>query len=74
MQLLLASPQPPVDLPKADATELTLNWEVGDLISTGTPPGVGVFRKPPVFMQAGDTVSVETERIGTLTNRVVASR
>ncbi len=33
-----------------------------------------VFRKPPVFMQAGDTVSIEIERIGTFTNRVVASR
>jgi len=51
----------------------SLTWEVGDLISTGTPPGVGVFRKPPVFMQAGDTVSVEIERIGTLTNSVKKS-
>ncbi len=46
-------------------------WEVGDLISTGTPPGVGVFRKPPVFLKAGDTVSVSVEGIGTLTNPVV---
>jgi len=46
-------------------------WEVGDLISTGTPPGVGVFRKPPIFLKAGDTVSVSVEGIGTLTNRVV---
>jgi acylpyruvate hydrolase len=52
----------------------SLTWEVGDLISTGTPPGVGVFRKPPVFLQPGDTASVEIEKIGTLTNRVVASR
>ncbi len=48
-----------------------LTWEVGDLIATGTPPGVGVFRKPPVFMKPGDTVSVTVERIGTLTNPVV---
>jgi acylpyruvate hydrolase len=46
-------------------------WEVGDLISTGTPPGVGVFRKPPVFLKAGDTASVTVEKLGTLTNPVV---
>lgn len=46
-------------------------WEVGDLISTGTPPGVGVFRKPPVFLKDGDTVSVSVEKLGTLTNPVV---
>lgn len=46
-------------------------WEVGDLISTGTPPGVGVFRKPQVFLKAGDTVSVTVEGLGTLTNTVV---
>lgn len=45
-------------------------WEVGDLISTGTPPGVGVFRKPPVFLKPGDRVSVTVEGIGTLTNPV----
>lgn len=46
-------------------------WEVGDIISTGTPPGVGVFRKPPVFLKPGDTVSVTVEGLGTLTNPVV---
>jgi 2-keto-4-pentenoate hydratase/2-oxohepta-3-ene-1,7-dioic acid hydratase in catechol pathway len=49
----------------------SVTWEVGDLISTGTPPGVGAFRKPPVFLQPGDTVSVSVEGIGTLTNPVV---
>jgi acylpyruvate hydrolase len=48
-------------------------WEVGDLISTGTPPGVGVFRKPPVFLKAGDTTSVTVEGLGTLTNPVVGT-
>jgi len=48
----------------------SLTWEVGDLISTGTPPGVGVFRKPPVFLKPGDTVSITVERVGTLTNPV----
>ena len=46
-------------------------WEVGDVISTGTPPGVGVFRKPQVFMKAGDSVSITVERLGTLANTVV---
>ena len=48
-------------------------WEVGDVISTGTPPGVGVFRKPPIFLKAGDTVSVTVEGLGTLTNPVVGT-
>ncbi len=44
----------------------------GDLIFTGTPPGVGVARKPPVYLKPGDTVEVEIERIGVLRNPVVA--
>jgi len=44
----------------------------GDLLFTGTPSGVGFSRKPPVFLQPGDTVEVEIERIGTLSNPVVA--
>jgi 2-keto-4-pentenoate hydratase/2-oxohepta-3-ene-1,7-dioic acid hydratase in catechol pathway len=44
----------------------------GDVIFTGTPPGVGAARKPPVFLQPGDVVEVEIERIGVLRNRVVA--
>lgn len=42
----------------------------GDLISTGTPGGVGNARQPPVYLKAGDTVTVEIERIGRLTNPV----
>jgi len=45
----------------------------GDLIFTGTPPGVGVARKPPVFLKPGDQVEVEIERLGTLRNSVVAA-
>jgi 2-keto-4-pentenoate hydratase/2-oxohepta-3-ene-1,7-dioic acid hydratase in catechol pathway len=45
--------------------------EVGDLIFTGTPPGVGFARKPPVYMKAGDVVEVEIEGIGVLRNPVV---
>jgi 2-keto-4-pentenoate hydratase/2-oxohepta-3-ene-1,7-dioic acid hydratase in catechol pathway len=43
--------------------------EPGDVIATGTPGGVGAFRDPPVFLADGDTVEVEIERVGTLTNR-----
>jgi len=44
----------------------------GDLIFTGTPPGVGFARRPPVYLQPGDTVEVEIERIGVLRNPVAA--
>jgi 2-keto-4-pentenoate hydratase/2-oxohepta-3-ene-1,7-dioic acid hydratase in catechol pathway len=40
----------------------------GDIILTGTPKGVGVFRDPPVFMKEGDEVTVEVERVGRLVN------
>lgn len=42
----------------------------GDLIATGTPAGVGFSRKPPVYMNDGDVVEVEIERIGRISNRV----
>jgi 2-keto-4-pentenoate hydratase/2-oxohepta-3-ene-1,7-dioic acid hydratase in catechol pathway len=42
----------------------------GDLISTGTPPGVGFAQKPPVFLHAGDEVVVEIDGIGRLSNPV----
>jgi 2-keto-4-pentenoate hydratase/2-oxohepta-3-ene-1,7-dioic acid hydratase in catechol pathway len=45
--------------------------EPGDLIYTGTPPGVGFARKPPVFLKAGDVVEVEIEGLGVLKNGVV---
>ncbi len=44
--------------------------EPGTVILTGTPPGVGVARNPPAFLQPGDEVSVEIEGIGRLTNPV----
>jgi 2,4-didehydro-3-deoxy-L-rhamnonate hydrolase len=40
----------------------------GDVIATGTPGGVGIFRQPPVLLTDGDEVSVEIERIGRLSN------
>ncbi|MBX9680326.1 MAG: fumarylacetoacetate hydrolase family protein [Gemmataceae bacterium] len=44
--------------------------EPGDLIFTGTPPGVGMARKPPVFLKAGDVAEVEIEGLGVLRNPV----
>ena len=44
----------------------------GDLIFTGTPPGVGMARKPPVWLKPGDTVEVEIEKLGVLRNPVAA--
>jgi 2-keto-4-pentenoate hydratase/2-oxohepta-3-ene-1,7-dioic acid hydratase in catechol pathway len=54
----------------------TITLEPGDLIATGTPPGVGMARTPPRWLRDGDTVTVEIERIGALTNtvRLVAPR
>ena len=44
--------------------------EPGDLIATGTPPGVGFARKPPVYIKAGDTMEVEIDGLGVLRNPV----
>jgi len=44
----------------------------GDIIATGTPAGVGVFRDPPVFLADGDRLDVKIERLGTLSNHVCA--
>lgn len=43
-----------------------MTLEPGDVIATGTPAGVGAFRKPPVFLKGGDRVKLEIDRIGTL--------
>ena len=51
---------------------LTSTLEPGDLILTGTPAGVGVFRDPKRLLRPGDEVTIEIERIGELTNPVVA--
>ncbi len=48
----------------------TLTLEPGDVIATGTPPGIGMARTPPRWLQDGDEVTVEIERLGALTNRV----
>ncbi len=48
-----------------------MTLEPGDVVITGTPAGVGYARKPPVFMKHGDTMEVEIEGVGLLSNPVV---
>jgi 2-keto-4-pentenoate hydratase/2-oxohepta-3-ene-1,7-dioic acid hydratase in catechol pathway len=50
-----------------------ITLEPGDLILTGTPAGVGVFRDPKVLLQPGDEITIEIDGIGSLTNPVVAA-
>jgi 2-keto-4-pentenoate hydratase/2-oxohepta-3-ene-1,7-dioic acid hydratase in catechol pathway len=45
-----------------------MSLEPGDVIATGTPAGVGAFRKPPVWLQPGDRVRIEISNIGVLDN------
>jgi acylpyruvate hydrolase len=47
-----------------------LTLEPGDLLVMGTPAGVGHARKPPVWMKAGDTIEIEIEKIGVLSNPI----
>ena len=59
----------------AEIVSFVSSWitlDPGDLIATGTPAGVGFTREPPVYLEPGDTVTVEIEGVGALTNPVVA--
>jgi 2-keto-4-pentenoate hydratase/2-oxohepta-3-ene-1,7-dioic acid hydratase in catechol pathway len=51
-----------------------ITLESGDVIATGTPDGVGIFRKPPVLLKAGDVFEVEIEKLGTLRNPVTVPK
>jgi len=51
----------------------SITLEPGDIVATGTPPGVGFARRPPVFMKDGDVVEVAIEGLGVLSNPVVKS-
>jgi 2,4-didehydro-3-deoxy-L-rhamnonate hydrolase len=55
----------------ASLTDL-ITLEPGDIVTTGSPAGVGCFRDPPVYMKPGDIVTVSVDRIGDLTNPVAA--
>lgn len=52
------------------STVMTL--EPGDIVSTGTPPGVGMARKPPIYLQPGDVCTVFVEGIGNLVNPCIS--
>lgn len=58
------------DLVEHLSTAFTL--EPGDIISTGTPGGVGAAMKPPQFLKAGDVVKISIAKIGTIENQVIA--
>jgi 2,4-didehydro-3-deoxy-L-rhamnonate hydrolase len=49
-----------------------ITLEPGDVVTTGTPAGVGFFQRPPVYLKPGDVVTVSVDRIGDLTNPVEA--
>lgn len=49
-----------------------ITLEPGDIVTTGTPAGVGTFRSPPTYLAVGDTVTVEVDAVGQLSNPVVA--
>jgi 2-keto-4-pentenoate hydratase/2-oxohepta-3-ene-1,7-dioic acid hydratase in catechol pathway len=76
-----------VEVPMQDGTTADMVWRIpeliefvsraitlepGDILSTGTPAGVGVFRVPPVFLEPGDRVRCEVEGIGSVENPIVA--
>jgi 2,4-diketo-3-deoxy-L-fuconate hydrolase len=61
------------DIPAAiEYVSRVITLEPGDLLSTGTPSGVGVFRDPPVFLEPGDRVRCEVEGVGSVENPVLA--
>lgn len=51
-----------------------LTLQPGDVIATGTPQGIGAKRTPPIWLQPGDEVEIDVERVGTLRNRVGGAR
>jgi len=51
-----------------------MTLEPGDLISTGTPPGVGLGMKPPQYLKPGDVVELSIEQLGTQRQRCVAAQ
>ena len=49
-----------------------MSLQAGDLIATGTPPGVGLGQKPPVYLRPGQTIRLGIDGLGTQTQRVLA--
>jgi 2,4-diketo-3-deoxy-L-fuconate hydrolase len=73
-------------IPMQDGTTADMVWQIpeliayisraitlepGDILSTGTPAGVGIYREPPLFLEPGDRVRCEVEGIGSVENPVV---
>lgn len=52
----------------------TITFRPGDIVATGTPPGVGIFRSPPVLLGPGDVVEAGIDGIGTIQNRCTRDR
>lgn len=50
-----------------------MSLQPGDVISTGTPPGVGLGMKPPIYLQPGDIVTVNVDGLGTQQQRIIAA-
>jgi 2-keto-4-pentenoate hydratase/2-oxohepta-3-ene-1,7-dioic acid hydratase in catechol pathway len=48
-----------------------MTLEPGDVITTGTPAGIGAFRKPPVYLQPGDVLKLEVSGVGVMEHRIV---
>ncbi len=60
------------DIPAAiEFVSRAITLEPGDVLSTGTPSGVGVFRDPPIFLEPGDRVRCEIDGIGSVENPIV---
>lgn len=79
-------PDAGIEVPMQDGTTADMLWDVPgliefissvitldpwDVVITGTPSGVGVFRDPPVFLEPGDLVRCSVDRIGSVANRVM---
>jgi 2-keto-4-pentenoate hydratase/2-oxohepta-3-ene-1,7-dioic acid hydratase in catechol pathway len=47
-----------------------ITLEPGDVLATGTPAGIGAFRKPPLWLNPGDRIEVSIEQLGTLVTRI----
>ena len=60
------------DIPAAiEFVSRAITLEPGDVLSTGTPSGVGAFRDPPIFLEPGDRVRCEIDGIGSVENPIV---
>ena len=50
-----------------------MSLQPGDIISTGTPPGVGIGQKPPVYLKAGDKLKLGIEKLGEQNQKVISN-